>query len=86
MIPQEQAGYLTSGKYVVTTVRSANFLPARAWSAFFAEAGESYLTKIFPTPADCRLPPVGRGTFSARILPNLVHSSSTSSQISKKTN
>ena len=67
VFPPWSMGNLTSGKNVVTTVLSANFLPARAWRAFFAEAGVSYLTKILPTPADCRLPPLGRGTFNARI-------------------
>jgi len=34
----------SSPKNVTTTVRSANFLPASAASAFCAEAGSSYLT------------------------------------------
>ncbi len=63
-------------------VRSANFLPANACSAFFAVSGESNLTKIFPTPADCLLPPTGRGILSPRTVPNFSHSSWTSSLIS----
>jgi hypothetical protein len=76
-------GKLTSGKYVVTTVRSANFLPANALSAFVAISGVSNLIKIFPTPADCLLPPIGLGILMARILPNFSHSSWTSSRISE---
>jgi hypothetical protein len=75
-------GLLTSEKYVVTTVRSANFLPARARRAFPADSGVSNLTKIFPTPLDCLLPPVGLGTFISKTFPNFSHSSFTSSQIS----
>ena len=77
------ANVLTSEKYVVTTVRSANFLPARARRAFPADSGVSNLTKILPTPFDCLLPPVGRGTFMSSTLPYFSHSSFTSSQISK---
>ena len=76
------SGRLTSGKNVVTTVRSANLRPASACRAFFADSVVSNLTKILPTPADCLLPPLGRGTFSATTSPNLAHSSFTSSQIS----
>lgn len=43
-------GALTSPKKVTTTVRSANFRPAKARRAFLADSGVSYLTKIFPTP------------------------------------
>lgn len=73
---------LTSEKYVVTTVRSANFLPASAFSAAVVDSIVSNLTKILPTPVDCRLPPDGRGTFISRIRPYFSHSSRTSSQIS----
>jgi len=71
-----------SGKYVVTTVRSANLRPASALRALVDDSVLSYLTNILPTPADCRLPPTGLGTLISRIMPNLEHSSRTSSQIS----
>lgn len=74
---------LTSEKYVVTTVRSANLRPAKACSAVRAESALSYLTKILPTPVDCRLPPLGRGTFISSTWPYFSHSSLMSSQISK---
>src|ERR1700761_2523529 len=75
-------GKHTSSKYVVTTVRSANFRPASACNAFFALSAFSYLMKILPTPADWRLPIEGRGIFMERIVPYFWHSSMTSSQIS----
>ena len=65
----------SSGKNVVTTVRSANFLPASARSAFCAPSGESYLTKILPTPAEDLLGPEGRGILTSRMVPYLEHSS-----------
>lgn len=74
---------LTSEKYVVTTVRSANFRPAKERSALPADSGVSNLTKILPTPLDCLLPPVGLGTFISRTFPYFSHSSFTSSHISK---
>jgi len=80
--PQKNGMSLTSAKYVVTTVRSANFLPANACNALRAESALSYLTKILPTPLDCLLPPLGRGTFISRTWPYFSHSSLTSSQIS----
>jgi hypothetical protein len=73
---------LTSSNQVTTTVRSANFRPASASSAFFASAAFSYFKKILPTPADCRDPPLGRGILMSRIVPYLAHSSRTSSTIS----
>lgn len=73
---------ITSAKYVTTTVRSANFRPARARSALPASAGVSYFTNIFPTPVDCLLPPLGLGTFISNTFPYFAHSSLTSSQIS----
>lgn len=79
---KEKRGRLTSEKYVVTTVLSANFRPAKAWSAFRAESGLSYLTKILPTPVDCLEPPLGRGTFISSTWPYFSHSSLMSSQIS----
>lgn len=72
----------TSGKYVVTTVLSANFRPANDFRALVVESVVSNLTKILPTPADCLLPPEGRGIFKSTMVPNLEHSSRTSSQIS----
>jgi len=75
----------TSGKYVVTTVRSANLRPAKARSALVANSGVSNLIKILPTPADCLLPPTGLGILRDRIVPNFSHSSWTSSRISGKT-
>lgn len=75
---------LTSEKYVVTTVLSANLRPARACSAVRAESALSYFTKILPTPFDCRLPPLGRGTFISVTWPYFSHSSLMSSQISLK--
>lgn len=72
----------TSGKKVVTTVLSANLRPASSCNAFLHDSVVSNCTKILPTPADCLLPPLGRGIFSPIIFPNLPHSSRTSSQIS----
>lgn len=43
---------LTSGKYVVTTVLSANFLPASDVKALVVASIVSNLTKMRPTPAD----------------------------------
>jgi hypothetical protein len=73
---------LTSGKYVVTTVRSENFLPASAFRALVAASAVWYLTKILPTPAEFLLPPIGRGMTIFTISPYFPHSSSTSSLIS----
>lgn len=67
---------------MVTTVRSANFLPASAFNAFCALSGVSYLTKILPTPAEDLLGPDGLGIFSSRMVPYLEHSSCMSSLIS----
>ena len=66
----------------MTTVLSANLRPARAASALRAESALSYLTKILPTPVDCREPPLGRGTFISSTSPYFSHSSFMSSQIS----
>lgn len=74
---------LTSEKYVVTTVLSANFRPASACIALRADSALSYLTNILPTPFDCRLPPLGLGIFISCTSPYLSHSSLTSSQISE---
>ena len=67
----------------MTTVLSANFRPANACSAVRAESALSYLTKILPTPLDCLLPPLGRGTFISRTWPYFSHSSLMSSHISE---
>lgn len=79
---RQDRGDLTSGKYVATTVRSANLRPARALRAFVVDSTASNLTKILPTPAICLLPPAGRGTLMSRTGPNFEHSSRTSSRIS----
>lgn len=73
---------LTSAKNVTTTVLSANLRPASDLSAFCAASEVSYLMKILPTPADCLLPPLGRGILSSSTLPYFSHSSFTSAQIS----
>mmetsp|Transcript_25883 Transcript_25883/g.48278 ORF Transcript_25883/g.48278 Transcript_25883/m.48278 type:complete len:209 (-) Transcript_25883:971-1597(-) len=72
-----------SDKNRVKTVRSANFLPQTALSAFWASSASMNSTKTFPSPLTTSAGFAGgRGTTMSLTFPNLSHSSLISSTMS----